>query len=217
MSGRHRATVTAVALALVSGASFVAAASGHHASASARASNAVRVPWVVLEAGPGARSLLIQYRAARCATRPGRARLREGRSAIAIVVRQPVPDTQHARFCSEIGTVTRLRIRLSAPISGRTIVGEGYPWTLGRGSVSYLGKPMQDPPQPEVVLPLVPRVLGLSPPEATRVLSREGFRVKVTGAQGREVTGQDPSRGQLAPGSTPAAPYEGLVTLTTGP
>lgn len=177
----------------------------------------VRVPWIVLETGRDSRSLVIQYRAAFCHRAPGEATVRETNEAIAIRVHEQVSASVggRRRSCKLDLLTPRLVVRLAHPVAGRSIEGAGYGYPLDPGSVSYLSHGVPDTPNPTVRLPLVPRVIGLSRFDATTVLTAQGFHVQVRGAGNGEVITQDPAPGHLAPGSNHAAPYDGVVSITT--
>jgi hypothetical protein len=93
------------------------------------------------------------------------------------------------------------------------IEGEGFRWDLTLGSVDYLTRYVPDPPHPDIGLPLVPRVVGLSVSEATSVLAREGFKADIHGPSLGVVVRQTPTRGRRAAGTTVQTPYGGVVTL----
>jgi hypothetical protein len=204
-----------VVLALAGGGACVAFASGSdNASdmqATARAAE-VRVPWIVLGTGPGARALVIRYQAASCHRGPAHAFVSETSKAIRIRVRQPVSG---AEACSRVGFTPRLTVRLADPVAGRSIQGEGLGYEPRRGLVESRSLSVPDRPNPAVRLPLVPRVVGLSSEDAAAVLERQGFHVTVDGASG-EVVAQEPAPRHRAPGSSRTAPYDGVVRITTG-
>ena len=65
-----------------------------------------------------------------------------------------------------------------------------------------------------VLLPLVPRVTGLSVHDAQALLREQGFHTRVVETGGL-VINQRPARGQLALGATAHHPNAGIVTLDT--
>jgi hypothetical protein len=195
---------------------YVASAQGGQPrAAAARASDEVQDKWIVLEAGNQAKSLVIEYRAAPCSNGPtGRAHVHGTGSSITISVAQKISVTRN-QFCDDVAYVPRLVVHLHKPIAGRTIMGEGFGWDLPRGSVDYLTRYVPDPPDPDIGLPLAPRVVGLSVAEATAVLAREGFKAEVHGPSLGTIVSQTPTRGRLASGTTPRTLYGGVVTLTS--
>lgn len=203
--------VVALAGGLTTGCGGSATApAGHAVAASREASD----DWIVLEAGPGARSLVIEHLTPTCRIGLARALVRETRATVAIRILQRVATPAHRNGCLQDAVSPRLTVRLRSPIGGRRILGEGLPRPLGLGSVAYLTRSMADPPHPAIALPLVPNVVGLATPEAIEVLAREGFRIDVVGDEHGVVLRQSPTRAHSAPGSHASSPYTGTVTIT---
>jgi len=179
-------------------------------------------PWVVLEAGPRARSLVLQYLAA-CSTSNGRPTVTETSSSISIQVVQSIPRNPFGCFEGALLT-PRIVAKLKAPIAGRRIIGPGFHLTTGVGGVPIsLTKPtdqviyLSQNRHFRAILPEVPRVLGLAPIQAKYTLALQGFRSRVTG-HGQQVTGQDPTRGHVPHDSRACCSgFAGSVILTTGP
>lgn len=61
----------------------------------------------------------------------------------------------------------------------------------------------------------VPRLLGLAPGDAARILWLQGFKARIAG-QGPEVVAQLPGWGLTSPDGVRPDPYSGSVTLTRG-
>ncbi len=185
------------------------------ASIPRRAVRCVEAPWRLLEAGPGGRSVVLQHGPIdACFGGPGRALVTTTAKTIDISVFTWAGEDGLEMACSQ-----RLVVRLPSPIDGRRLIGQST-GLRGRGiqflPAIYLTRPVPDPPFSNLEMPLVPRILHLSPPDATGVLRLQGFR-PITIGHGREIVHQRPGRGQVAPGSTRKHPYAGSVQLTLGP
>ncbi len=145
------------------------------------------------------------------------ATLRASRSVLRIQLRQRVYMPGPGEGCTNELEISRLVVPLYAAVDGRHVEQPGMP-PLRRGTtrtlVSYLSRWVPDPPYPEEAIPLVPRVTGLFPADAIRVLRQQGFHVVIHG-HGTNVIAQSPSRGHLAPGTTAAHPFAGVVALRT--
>lgn len=182
----------------------------------------VSVPWVVLETGARARSLVIQYRAPQCFTGPGQATVRETASTVWVEVRQPVLARSAA--CTDELWIPRARVPLRAPLAGRRIQGAGLDLRTGFGNQPVSLTHPRDgftylllDRKFHALLPEVPRVLGLAPDQARYVLALQGFRAHLVG-NGPVVIAQYPSRGQVPRDSRASCSgFAGDVTLTTGP
>ena len=155
----------------------------------------VSVPWLALEAGPDARSIVVTL-APGCFPDTPRAVARESTSTISIQVTATPPEPGPAT-CTEEQVVS-----LRAPIHGRRIEPPAWSQRLRYGSLAgdVLG---------------APRLLGLAPGDAQRILWLQGLRARVIG-HGPQVTAQLPGWGLTAPDSACPDPYSGSVTLITG-
>jgi hypothetical protein len=179
-------------------------------------------PWVVLEAGPRSRSLVIQYHAA-CGVSAGRPIVTETNSTISIRVAQSIPRNPAGCFRGPLLT-PNATVELKSRIAGRRITGTGFHLTTGvLGVPISLSKPTDDViylsenQRFRAVRPEVPSVLGLAPRQAIFTLALQGFRGKIIG-HGQQVTGQDPTRGHVPRGNRACcSAFAGDVTLTTGP
>jgi hypothetical protein len=152
--------------------------------------------------------LTIRYRSAPCSLSGARVQLTESARTIAIRVVQAV-STAPGVSCVAMASFPTLRVRLRAPLAGRGLTG-------GAGVLgpvpTYRTVTRPDPPRPPILLPLVPGVVGFSVHDATNVLRGDGLRAHVEGGRGA-VVAQRPRPGRLAPGTTPAKPFGGRVTL----
>ncbi len=155
----------------------------------------VSVPWLALEAGPDARSILVTLMPG-CFPDSPRAVARETPSTISIQVTAAPPPPGPAACIDE--PVVSLR----APIEGRRIEPAAWPRGLRHGSMAgyVLG---------------VPRLLGLAPADARRILWLQGLRAHLVG-HGRQVAAQLPGWGLTAPDGVRPDPYSGSVALITG-
>ena len=223
--------IASVGAATVAGANAVSGAVGAPKAAGAQALSpppppmtgryeTVSVPqWWLLEAGPQARSLVIGYLQGDGCSLPASATVHESATSIRITLRQRVFIPGPGEGCTDEAKYSRLTVALRSTIAGRHVAqplpARSGPYAL-RLSILYLSRPVPDPPYSDILLPLVPRVIGLSPADAARVLRQEQFRAVVHG-HGDEVTRQSPQRGRLAPGSAAAHPFAGVVQLVIGP
>jgi hypothetical protein len=144
--------------------------------------------WVVLSVSPDGRVLVVQGLGGGCGHDP-RATATETASTVEIRVRQLVPDDLSAVRCPAIARVDVLRVRLSAPIAGRALIGQ----SLGTAMVGLAGRAT------------VPRVVGLRAADARFALRAQGFRVR--GLLAGVVRGQHPGP------HAPVSPGKGTVTL----
>jgi hypothetical protein len=182
------------------------------ASGDAAATKLVRVPWAPVALGGGGRLLTIRYRSAPCSVAGGRVELTPSAGRIAIRVVQPV-TTSPGVSCTADATFPKLHVHLRSPLNGRVLAG-------GVGVLGPLPAfrtiTVRDAPRPDVLLPLVPGVVGFRVRNALDVLRGDGLRARVQGGRG-QVTAQRPRTGRLAPGTTPAHPFSGVVTLVAQP
>jgi hypothetical protein len=176
------------------------------------------LPWHLLGVGPRARSLYITT-AGECfgnkagdATTP-QVRIRETDSKIDIrAFARGIPAIHHGRLdttCSQSQVVA-----LSAPIRGRPITGQSWPTHLGFGAMRN---------QAGTVLP---RLLGLAPPQAARLLWVDGIHARIDG-HGQQVVAQipgwdliDPPRSAplgVSPGHPAALIAGDRVSIPTSP
>jgi hypothetical protein len=172
-------------------------------------------PWVLLEAGRGRQSLVIRYERPSCALRE-RVVVRESRSTISIrVVGEGIadPEGEGIACTADLSTPTHT-VRLKRPIEGRRIEGPGA-WS-GHFGMGYLTKSVPDAPHPDLALPGTPRLLGLAPHDAERLLELHGFASEVIG-HGRQVVSQDPRRGRVpADSRARISAFSGTVRVVTG-
>jgi hypothetical protein len=167
------------------------------------------LPWQLLEVGPGARWAMITI-APSCVASPHGKDLaapttvvRQTRSAIRI--RAFARDPKYGHFGEKnCGGHWALAVRLPSAIDGRKIEGQSWPSRLRYGSFrrNVLG---------------LPRLLGLSPAQALRVLWLEGFHARLAG-RGRQVVAQIPGWGltDRGTGNDRPDPYTGVAKLRAG-
>jgi hypothetical protein len=110
--------------------------------------------------------LQLAYQGDGCERDDGRAIVEESAQRIAIRIEHT--DGQDGFPCPSIPRVHRLRVTLRAPVAGRPIIGA----TLApRGFNGVSGRRLEG----LVTLLVIPRVIGLAPTDAARVLRRQGF------------------------------------------
>jgi hypothetical protein len=129
--------------------------------------------WVVQSVSADGRVLVVQGLGGGCGHDP-RAIATETASAVVIRILQLVPADMSAIRCAANARIDVLRVRLSAPIAGRALIGQ----SLGSATVGLSGRPT------------VPRMLGLRAADARSALRAQGFRVR--GNPGGVVRGQHP-------------------------
>jgi hypothetical protein len=112
--------------------------------------------WTLLRVSPSGRILVLQAVGGGCGHDP-RAITTERPHEVEIRVRQLVPADRHA-ICPMIARIDTLRVRLSSPIAGRSVVHQ---------SLRSVARPRA-----------MPRVLGLRISDARFALRAHGFRVK---------------------------------------
>ena len=167
--------------------------------------NCMNMPWELVEAGPVATGAEITGLAKVCATGPSggeifpNAIVHQTRSAIQIqaVERRPPNGGWQKNCAGGWGLAVQFQ---RGSINGRPIEGENWPSKLRYGSLR------------DHVLGL-PRLLGLAPAQAQRVLWLEGFHARLVG-NGRQVVSQLPGW-HLARGGRPS-PYPGVTKLVLG-
>jgi hypothetical protein len=170
----------------------------------------MNVPWLLEEAGPGARSVVGRF-ASTCTRVPGGHDLaypsvivQQTRSVIRIraFVWNPHQGEIGEKAC---GGYSAGAEQVRAPIDGRRIVSSArWPSRLRFGMLrgAVLG---------------LPRLLGLSPAQARRVLWLEGFHSRLEG-RGQQVVSQLPGWGlaMQGRGGRRTGPYTGVATLRAG-
>jgi hypothetical protein len=236
MLSRVRRSVTVVAAIVVIGAGVVAVADALPGPVGAARLVRVRaslVPgsvggrsktvavreWWLLGTGPRARSLLIEYPQGDECSSPAGATVRESQTMIRIVLRQRVYLPRAGEACTDELAISRLTVSLRSAVAGRHVIQPGRAraaQSVGRPSVGYLVDRMLGPPYSDVLVPLVPGVIGLSPADATRVLRQEGFHVILRGHR-TAVTDQSPRREEVATGTDAQYPSAGVVHLLARP
>jgi hypothetical protein len=161
------------------------------------------MPWQVAEAGVGAQSIYLAL-APGCFSGYPRTQVRQDRGAIRIRVIGWRPAINHGRLDLTCGSSAS--VRLQSPIHGRRIEGQSWPSRLRFGSLSRGLAPR----------PLgLPRLLGLSPAQALRVLWLYGFHGRVSGS-GPEVVSQLPGWGLVGTDRSRPHPFSGTAELTAG-
>jgi hypothetical protein len=180
---RRYAPAAAVAAALIGGVAASGCAAGAQGGADERT---VAVPWVLLEAGPSARSIVVRASTPACAVGKARAVVSAKRSVVHVRLLQ---GTRGTTCTAEARTVTVV-VALSEPLRGRRVVGA----VRARGQVPYLVRREHGRS-----VALVPRVVGLQGDQAMRLLAREGLSARLVGSGARAVVRQDPARGRPAP------------------
>ncbi|MGO9793373.1 MAG: PASTA domain-containing protein [Solirubrobacteraceae bacterium] len=174
------------------------------------------LPWMLLEAGRGERSLVLSYLVSSQAVGAAQVLVEESPTAISIRVDQAVeldrrsPDRNVAR--TPMRRTPVIEVELASRIGGRqlegagratwTFRGFGYLWQSGPGTLQ---------------LPAVPRVIGLAPRDAKGVLAMQGFDATIHG-DGKAIVGQHPGPGEIARNTqSPAYDHGPAVVLTTQP
>jgi hypothetical protein len=145
------------------------------------------VSWSLVQAGPQERSLEVSFAYGGCESNP-KAEAAESPRGLRITVSVEVPQ-QRGIVCPAFARLVRTRVALRAPIRGRPL--------LGSWSVSSTPGPART----------VPRVIGLAPGDAQRVVGGWNTSPKLHAAirvrHGRRglprVTAQSPSPGAAAP------------------
>jgi hypothetical protein len=153
--------------------------------------------WELLEAGADGQSLILRYLAAHRGRGPARVLVRESARTIAITVEQSVLEEGVDLRGSGVAVTGARRVpikevALEAPIGGRRLEGEG----MSEGALRSLGYPTRPGPG-TLLIPVVPRVVGLACSDAVCVLGRQGFPAMVIG-EGSTVLEQRPERGGVA-------------------
>jgi hypothetical protein len=144
--------------------------------------------WVALSVSADGRMLVVQGLGGGCGHDP-RASATETASTVEIRVRQLVPADLSGVRCPAIARIDILRVRLSAPIAGRALIGQSL-----RAAVAGPARRAT-----------VPNVIGLRAADARFALRAQGFRVRDDGDG--VVHGQRPSP------HTPAQAERVTVTL----
>jgi hypothetical protein len=162
----------------------------------------VQMVWGLLSVGEDLRSLDLCYFPAPHLAGEATISVREAEDQIWISIE--VPDIR-----SFPGTIVRLvavrrqaTAQLQSPVAGREIMGP--PGSPSWGPVSYWVMTPEGP-SPK----LVPRVLGLGPSNASRLLLAQQFDPRQAAGSGRQIVGQEPQP------DTPADPGT-TVTITVG-
>jgi hypothetical protein len=117
--------------------------------------------WVVQSVSPDGRMLVVRGHGGGCGHDPV-AIATETASSVRIRVLQLVPADMSAIRCAAYTRVDVLRVRLSAPIGGRAVIGQ----SPGTAAVGVPGRAT------------VPRLLGLRIADARVALRAQGFRVR---------------------------------------
>jgi hypothetical protein len=145
----------------------------------------VEVQWSPVAVGEDLRSLKVAFgRGAHIHGEPA-VMVKERRNAIWISVALPDIRGFSGSVMPAVSITGHTTLRLKAPIGGRTLSGpEGSPtWRTPRYlGVSAAGRETQ----------LVPRVVGLNPRDAERLLRSQELEPVVEGKRGREIVTQDP-------------------------
>jgi hypothetical protein len=204
--------VTALLTACGNRGSVAGASAGHRSTASCipyavkdvpAGARCMVTPWQVAQAGPGARSVYISL-ASGCFSGEPTEQVVQTRTTIRIQAFAWRPAIRHGRL--DLTCASSAMVRLHAPIGGRQITGERWPTPLRFGSLTH----------ELVTRPLgLPRLLGLSPRQARRVLWLFGFHAQLTG-NGREIVTQIPGWGLVGTDRTRPKPYNGVTELVAG-
>ena len=175
----------------------------------------VQLAWTVLESGPGAMSLVIQWLGHAHGLAKAHLVGHESDRCISLTVEQDVladnagPQWQRLAFTTKRSTPIE-HVSLNSPVKGRRIGGERMS-ERAVGSFAYLS--VRGPGT--LIIPALPSVLGLAVEDAVRVLDPQGFPARIEG-DGVEIIAQHPSRGQIAQNRQAAAYDTGQpVTLVT--
>ena len=159
--------------------------------------------WSLTDVGRGSRSLFISYaQGSSSCTSPATARVIETRDVIRVRLSQQVVASGPGVFCTGDLVFGTIEVHLRHPVDGRQIVQptDGAPLVV-------LGPTRCDRRQDCVSI--VPRVNGLSPRDARRVLLNDGFRPRFE--RTRDVRGRPRVIGQAPAPQTPR--HERTVTL----
>ena len=116
----------------------------------------------------------------------------------------------HGNATLAFAAASRLVVELSAPLDGRRINGPELAFRDGNPATAAY-KTLDD--RDHQTLWVVPRVLGLAPEDARRVLRAQGFSAELSG-EGTRIVSQHPEPDQVAPGQH--GPFHGTVTLVAG-
>lgn len=123
------------------------------------ASQTVRVPWMLIGTGPGARSLIVRYEHGGCEA-PVHATVAGTPTAIRVRLSRVEPLGGPPRpICAQVIQILTMKVHLRHPVGGRRIRG---------------GTPGAALPVPSGAR-TVPRVLGLAPPDARSALAANGL------------------------------------------
>jgi len=145
------------------------------------------ISWSLVQAGPRERSLEIAYEYGGCERSP-EATAREYANGVSITLTTESPPAN--TICPEFARVGTGRVALRAPLHGRRVLGT---WTVSNGT--------------PVAGRRVPRVIGLAPSDALRVVDERAtmprlhasVRVRHVGHGRPRVTWQSPAAGAEAP------------------
>ena len=173
----------------------------------------VSVAWAPLSLSRDGLSLTIMHAPVSCPVGRGQARVLRERTTVEIAVTQTV-RIGHGCFLDAVAPI--LVVRLGHPLAGRRIVHAPSfdRWPVSGAILTYRGEVRPDGSLPDVILPLVPGVVGLATGDAVALLRSEGFR-PIVRSDGAVVTAQDPAPGRVPPDSRGKALFAGSVTLAT--
>jgi hypothetical protein len=155
----------------------------------------VTAAWQIGEASRNGRALKLVYGGGGCNLGNGRASVEESRDSIRIAVRQDAtvdPSAPDGTPCTSDWRAHGLRVRLERPVRGRRI--EGGP-RIPRGLMG----PFRYDQRGDRLIPLVPRVTGLAPGDASQTLTDQWMHVRTRGGYGGIVVSQRPRAGRPAP------------------
>lgn len=161
------------------------------------------MPWQVIEAGSWARFIEIAFPPGCFAGYPT-AQVTQTHTAIRIKAFAWRPAIKRGRLDLTCGSGDRIHVR--SAIRGRRIEGAAWPTPLHFGSFKRALIPA----------PLgIPRLLGLSPRAAERVLWLFGFHWRL-GGRGTQIVAQLPGWGLVGKNRGKPNPYDGVTRLTAG-
>ena len=150
--------------------------------------------WTITGVERDGRTLRLAYQGGGCLRGDGRAFVEESAERIAIRVEQTqdIPGPGYA--CTLQLLHQRLLVTLRAPVAGRAVTGVTLAPTLFHGTAGIRFSE-------RYVLFVIPRVIGLAPADAARVLRQQGF----------DATAPRPAPGDPRPAITEQLPSAGIA------
>lgn len=162
----------------------------------------VQMVWTVLSVGEDLRSLLLCYFPAPHLAGEATISVRETEDQIWISIEVPDIRSFPGTIVFDVAVRRQATVRLRSPVGGREITGPKGSPSWNRASYWVM---TPEGPSPN----LVPRVLGLRPSDASRLLLAQQFDPRRAAGSGRQIVSQEPQP------DTPADPGT-TVTITAG-